>query len=276
MQVDVGQDGQYHWSVCGRCQETYNKQEHVWIDVVYPYPTCTGEGSLNHRCDICNYTYSESVPALGHGNDGAWEKNYQGHWKACTRCGIQIEQGEHVWSEGVITKPATDVNGGKIEYTCTVCGYVKFDLLPHERAYSQEWSGGDATHWHECVCGEKQGEEEHLLDGRECTVCGHVLDFTPGLQYIYSDWYSGYQVTIGEATEKDIVIPAEYNGVRVHGLLEDAFAGATSQACVWKRGFRTSLTVLLKIALRSSPSPSPWGCKICTSTLSAAAPPCVR
>lgn len=225
-QVDVGKDEQYHWSVCGTCGETYNVQEHDWQEHVYPAPDCTGEGRLNHYCSICDYAYSESVPALGHDTSGAWEKDYQGHWKICSRCWVRIEQGGHVWDEGVITQPATHIYGGVIKYTCTVCGYEKYEPIPHEHAFSQEWSGGDATHWHECVCGEIQGEEEHVLDGRECTVCGHVLDFTPGLKYYYSEQDGWYLVSMGEATEKDIVIPAEYNGVRVHGILEDAFAGS--------------------------------------------------
>ena len=66
-----------HFSAC----------EHQYKDTIVVAPTCTKEGEKTWNCSICDYTYIETVPALGHTDD-----NNDGH---CDRCGEQMTGGDH-------------------------------------------------------------------------------------------------------------------------------------------------------------------------------------
>ena len=77
-------------------------------------------------------------------------------------------------------------------YTCTVCKTATktepIDKLPHEHA--EKWTSNATYHWHECVCGDKKGEEKHTAGApatattpQTCTVCGYVLQEETGILF---------------------------------------------------------------------------------------------
>ena len=83
--------------------------------------------------------------------------------------------------------------------------------VSHE--YAEEWTEGDDTHWHECACGEKADETEHIYGEWEvtteptctesgekqriCLECGHVDKDTIAAKG--HDWFADYTVD-AEAT----------------------------------------------------------------------------
>ena len=78
-------------------------------------------------------------------------------------------------------------------YTCTVCKTTTktepIDKLPHEHN-TEKWTSNATYHWHECVCGDKKGEEKHTAGApatattpQTCTVCGYVLQAETGILF---------------------------------------------------------------------------------------------
>ena len=62
-----------------------------------------------------------------------WRKNPTHHWHACQEdgCEATLEKGEHIWNVGTVVVPATRDAKGEIDYTCTVCGYTKREVLEY-------------------------------------------------------------------------------------------------------------------------------------------------
>ena len=56
------------------------------------------------------------------------------------------------------------------------CG-GKDDPKPHEHSFPETWCKDDAKHWHECECGAKSGEANHIdaNSDHKCDVCGFDL-----------------------------------------------------------------------------------------------------
>ena len=83
------------------------------------------------------------------------EKDYRHdqktHWHVCTGCNEQLDLEPHKFAIEVIN-PTYDQKG-YTSYTCKVCGYSyqdhEVDKLEHH--YSNEWTYGPETHWHECT-----------------------------------------------------------------------------------------------------------------------------
>ena len=45
----------------------------------------------------------------------------------------------HSWSDGVVTKPATETENGVITYTCTICGETKTEVIPKTGASAEDF-----------------------------------------------------------------------------------------------------------------------------------------
>ncbi len=105
----------------------------------------------------------------------------------------------------------------------------------HEHTFSKQWSNDETYHWHAATCehtSEVRDKAEHTFANGVCTVCSYRQP-TAGLTYTLS--YDGYKYSvsgIGTATEKNIFIPSEYNGMPVTGIGSYAFDGCTSIASV--------------------------------------------
>ena len=60
---------------------------------------------------------------------GEWEHNVILHWHECEVCSKVLDDAEHIWDEGVITKePTTDAEGEKT-FTCDVCKATKTEAI---------------------------------------------------------------------------------------------------------------------------------------------------
>ncbi len=133
----------------------------------------------------------------------------------------------------------------------------------HEHTFSKQWSNDETYHWHAATCehtGEVRDKAEHTFANGVCTVCSYRQP-TAGLTYTLSYDGSKYSVSgIGTATEKNIFIPSEYNGIPVTGIGSYAFDGCTSITSVTIPSSVTSIgesafnncTSLTSIAIPSS------------------------
>ncbi len=194
------------------CGDSYTEEipatgEHTWDDgKITTEPTCTEKGVKTFTCTVCKTaTYTEDVEALKHD-----EKTHEAKAPTCTEIGweeyVTCERkgcdystykeisatGVHTWDKGEETKAPTCTKEGVTTYTCTVCKTTTktepIDKLPHEHA--EKWTSNATYHWHECSCGDKDGEEKHTAGApatattpQTCTVCGYVLQEETGILF---------------------------------------------------------------------------------------------
>ena len=87
-----------------------------------------------------------------------------------------------------------------------------------------------AVYYYSCSCGKKGTETftygeatGHHYVGKQCDNCGDLLP-TEGLKYWLSSEGTAYAVSIGTATDTDIVIPRTYNDLPVTSIYESGFS----------------------------------------------------
>ena len=132
--------------------------------------TCTEPATYYYSC-TCGEKGTETFTvgqALGHTFADAWTTNETHHWHAatCTHTGEVGDFAEHTWDAGkVITQAGHNVNG-EIQYTCTVCGLTRNEVVPGTaHAYDQQVVAdkylksaatctSPAVYYKSCVCGE--------------------------------------------------------------------------------------------------------------------------
>ena len=188
--------------------------------------------------------------------------------RVCSDCGERQEEalpiGEHDMTH-VAAVGATCIDEGNVEYWhCNICGKnfadqnaeelleeVVLPLGAHTLEYIEQVSStcveaGVMAHWHCKVCDKNYADQsaEELLeevvlplgthnfvDGK-CTVCGMDEIFikgTPGLQYTLNEEGTAYTASgMGTATDTDIVIASEYNGLSVTSIGDNAFYNCSS------------------------------------------------
>ena len=83
-----------------------------------------------------------------------------------------------------------------------------------------------------CSCGKKQSESVlslgHNYENGKCTVCDDTLKPSEGLEFTSNNDGTCYVSGIGTCTDTDIVIPTEYNGMRVTEVGSAAFENYSS------------------------------------------------
>lgn len=188
--------------------------------------------------------------------------------RVCSDCGERQEEalpiGEHDMTH-VAAVGATCIDEGNVEYWhCNICGKnfadqnaeelleeVVLPLGAHTLEYIEQVSStcveaGVMAHWHCKVCDKNyadQNAEELLEDvslprgthnivNGKCTVCGLDEIFitgTPGLQYTLNEDGTAYTASgMGTATDTNIVIASEYNGLPVTSIGDNAFFNCNS------------------------------------------------
>ena len=210
--------------------------EHDWSEWVIDSESSCTTGGMRHRvCNDCGERQEEALPI-----------------------------GEHDMTH-VAAVGATCIDEGNIEYWhCDICGKnfadqnaeelleeVVLPLGAHTLEYIEQISStcveaGVMAHWHCKVCDKNyadQNAEELLTDvslplgahdfvDGKCTVCGIDEIFikgTPGLQYTLNEDGTAYIASgIGTATDTDIVIASEYNGLSVTSIGDNAFFNCNS------------------------------------------------
>ena len=107
----------------------------------------------------------EPEPEHSHTISEEWSFDNDYHWHAAS-CDIaehNADRAAHMWDAGVVTTPATATADGEKKYTCTVCGFIKTEVIPavHEHTYPDDWS-------YRQVAGNVQKY-------KTCTLCTHEV-----------------------------------------------------------------------------------------------------
>ena len=132
----------------------------------------------------------------------AWHKDARSEKSIYTVTITKPEAHVHTFGEwSVVTAPTCEDNGQK-NRTCQGCGYSETEVIP---------------------------AEGHAFVDKICQKCGAELNYTEGLSYKLKEKDSGYSVTgIASATDTDIVIPSQYNGLPVIDIDLWAFHNCSS------------------------------------------------
>lgn len=183
-----------HWRNC-ECGEQHNFGEHISDGgLVTIEPTYDSWGERVFSCTICGYVLrTETILPLSHKTDGEWVFDKDNHWKEGCGCGEKHELSSHISDNGTVTLYPTGTEEGKMEYRCTVCGYLIGEerIAPLVHNIYDEWQSDASGHWQDCECGEKHSFGEHISDDGvitteptydssgervfSCTVCGYIL-----------------------------------------------------------------------------------------------------
>lgn len=132
-------------------------------------PTCTEDGQVVADCRNCDQKYDGAIPALGHDFTGAcvpyvedvsYGEEYEGgsyydgsvfHVHKCTRCDAvdSAHKEKHAFGEAVyslsLVQGTTNMYNVNATYTCSGCGYKKFNTDEFNRYIGQDdaWTKGE-------------------------------------------------------------------------------------------------------------------------------------
>lgn len=89
---------------------------------------------------------------------------------------------EHDWDAGKATIPATCTISGEKKYTCTECGFEKYETIGAKgHHYGEAWQHDATHHWHLCSnCDAKAPYDAHTggtatcKDKAVCELCGEA------------------------------------------------------------------------------------------------------
>lgn len=205
--------------------------------VVEKEPTCTQDGKRYYKCDYCEYTLPQIMPALGHSIldatcttaehcdrcDEVFSPALDHDWvdascttpKYCGRC--EESEGNalgHTLVEHEALSPSCANVGHNAYVVCSRCDYSTYEEI--------------AKLAHDCPDGwtviKDPGYYEEGVQVGVCTSCGEVEGIIPRLPCSqglrFTDNYDGtYSWTgMGTCTDTCIVIPDTYNGLPVSRL----------------------------------------------------------
>lgn len=150
----------------------------VWVAA--EEATCQKDGNRAHyRCDRCGGTFSDEkgndpiesviIPKLDyHVSDGILHTSETHHWYQCIWCGTEIDKGEHIWNDWIITVPATEHTKGSRYHDCTVCGKrITVDIPEHDHIE------GEILEKHEATC----TEGAYYIEKCGNPDCGEIVRF---------------------------------------------------------------------------------------------------
>ncbi len=132
-----------HWQECS-CGEKTSAEAHSY------------DGEQDPTCNVCGYERDLSHIHV-FGTD--WESDAFSHWHKCSSCGARDAEAAHTYDS-------------EEDAECNVCGYKRD--LSHTHMYSNSWDCDTISHWHECSCGAREAEADHVYDNdldTECNVC---------------------------------------------------------------------------------------------------------
>ena len=196
-------------AVCERCNEKYGSAlGHKYGDLISKTePTCSATGTEAHyKCSACNKVFKDD------------ENKTETTLDDLT---IAINPAAHNFGNWI-------KNEGADTHT-RVCSFN------NEHTETENCLGGTATCTEQAVCEKcnaKYGElVKHNYKDGVCIVCG-IRRPSEGLGYSLNSDGTGYTVTgIGTCTDKELIIPSEYNAKPVTSIGKDAFrfcSGLTS------------------------------------------------
>ena len=180
----------------------------------------------------CGFGSEDDAHKHTYAMEWSYDETYHWHAATCEHTNEVGNKAEHSWDNGVITAEPTCTETGTKTYTCTVCDATKTETVSATgHTYSEEWSYDETYHWHAATCehtNEISDKAEHSGDNGVCLICGQ--NFTSNdLDFTLNDRKTAYIVTgIGNYTDTDILIPAEYKGLPVSEIAPNAFWGNTN------------------------------------------------
>ena len=188
-------------ATCERCNEKYGSAlGHKCGDLISKIePTCSTTGTEAHyKCSVCNKVFKDD------------ELKTETTLADLT---IAINPNAHNFGEWI-------TNEGADTHT-RVCSFN------NEHSETENCHGGTATCTEQAVCEKcnaKYGElANHEYENGVCIVCG-IRRQSEGLEYSLNSDGNGYTVTgIGTCTDKELIIPSEYNAKPVTSIGERAF-----------------------------------------------------
>ena len=112
-------------------------------------PTCQKEGNVEYwRCDRCMGVFSDEggtmpldsyiLDKVDHQSDGNMYSGETVHYHKCRWCGAIMDEKEHIFSEWIIDKKATEHTKGIRHADCSVCGYRKTVDIPEHDHFDYE------------------------------------------------------------------------------------------------------------------------------------------
>lgn len=126
---DTGGQTCYHCADCGSSYAANYSDPlgHDWdIGTVIARASCTGEGVTEYRCDRCDASRLETIPAIGHtvGEDADCTTP-----QTCTTCNAVIEAAMQHDFQGVVT-----------DATCTTMGYTTYICANCDVCYKSDYT----------------------------------------------------------------------------------------------------------------------------------------
>ena len=116
-----------HWHECTSCgKKVDDAANHNYSIKVTLEPTETTTGKRVYTCTVCGYSYTQTIPELGHIHSFStdWHKDENNHWHECTACGEHFDTASHNDNNVVNTVNPTATTAGIRTYSCSVCGYI--------------------------------------------------------------------------------------------------------------------------------------------------------
>ena len=224
--------------------------EHVEVTDNAVEPTCTEKGlTEGTHCSKCGKILQaqNEIPALGHKygdiipktEPTCSENGVEAHYK-CSVCNKVFKDDEHK-TETTLDELTIAINPNAHNFgnwiknegadTHTrVCSYNS------EHTETESCRGGTATCTKQAICercDNKYGElAKHDYKNGVCIVCGNRRP-SEGLEYSLNSDGKGYTVTgMGTCTDKELIIPSEYNAKPVTSIGYRAFYNYSSRRSV--------------------------------------------
>ena len=233
------EDGSKH-TECTVCHTTIKTEEIPALGHTGGTATCTEQAT----CSVCGEKYGD---ALGHKygdiipktEPTCSQKGVEAHYK-CSVCNKVFKDDEHK-TETTLAELTIEINPNAHNFgnwiknegadTHTrVCSYN------NEHTATESCRGGTATCIEQAVCEKcnaKYGElAKHDYKDGVCIVCGNRRP-SEGLAYSLNSDENGYTVTgIGTCTDKELIIPSEYDAKPVTSIGSSAFSRCTGLTSV--------------------------------------------
>ena len=207
--------------------------------------TCTTAGlTAGKHCSVCGKILQaqNEIPALGHKygdiipktEPTCSQKGVEAHYK-CSVCNKVFKDDEHktetTLDELTIAINPTAHNFGNWIKNEGADTHTRVCSFNSEHTETESCRGGTATCIEQATCEKcnaKYGElAKHDYQDGVCIVCGNRRQ-SEGLKYSLNSDGNGYTVTgIGTCTDKELIIPSEYNAKPVTSIGSNAFSGCT-------------------------------------------------
>ncbi len=130
--------------------------------------TCTETGLITYNAQavysgaVYKDARTQIIPKTDHTYAAGWESNEASHWHICTVCQAKGDNKSHSLGEAEIIKAATCTQTGESRATCSVCKYVKTQVIP---TTAHDYKNGVCT-----GCGHFSGDCDHSMSNATVTV----------------------------------------------------------------------------------------------------------